>query len=474
MMKKIVWMTLVYGFSLLASDSSSLEQKLKELEKRNKQQAEMIASLQDQLDMLDEKVEDVETSTLIDKVKLNLGFRVKMDNFHNKMADGTKVDANNIWSTKFTLGMYADIADNMKFHGRLSMYKYWADSTKHMYSQYDNMQGRVPSDSSLYLERAYVDWYFNAFVPSALTIGRQPSADGPSHQFKENTTRKSTYSALVFDGASDGIVYTANVAALMGIKEARLRLAYGKGFQNDETRIGVTNAFIGPANDTLKDTNVAGVFFESALFGLDNSLFQIGYVRMSDVIANAMETNSSKNVNIGDIDFAGVMAETANLHKSGWDLFAHVGVSSAKPNAKLYHYGDFGFGLLRDNGADDTDTKNGYAYWLGARYNFENFNKSKIGFEFNHGSKYWVTATQGSYDMYNKLSTRGDAYEMYGIYPINRYSFIKVGGIYIDYTYTDSGWYQKKPKKIADLPVAQRAGIVDTLSSIYLQFSVRF
>ena len=473
-MKKLTFLLPLYLTSLYANDNAELTKQLKTLEQTNKQQAMLIKELQEQLDTLDEKVEDVETATLLDKVKLNLGFRVKMNNFEKKMADGKKVSSNNIWSTKFMLGMQANITDNMKFHGRLSMYKYWADSTKHLYSQYDNMQGRVPSDSSVYLERAYIDWYFDAFVPSALTIGRQPSADGPSHQYKENTTRKSTYSALVFDGASDGIVYTADISKPTHITNAKLRLAYGKGFQNDETKIGVTNAFLGSQNSALKDTNVAGIFFESNLPKVSNSLFQIGYVHMSNVIANAMETDPDNNKNLGDINFIGMMAQATNFKESNLDLFAHIGLSQAKPSDALYTYNGQNFGLLRDGINDNTDTKNGYAFWLGGRYTIDALNRAKVGFEYNQGSKYWVTATQGSYDVYNKLSTRGSATELYGLYPINRYSFIKLGGIYIKYDYTDSGWYQKKPKKITDLTQVQKSSVIDTLQSVYLQFSVRF
>ncbi len=472
-MKKIYLLIPLSLTSLFASDTAELEKKLKTLELINQKKTVLINTLQEQLDDLDEKIEDVETATLLDKINFNLGFRVKVNNFNKKMADGSKISSNNLWSTKFILGMDSDITKNMKFHGRLSMYKYWADSTKHLYSQYDNMQGRVPSDSSVYLERAYIDWYFDAFVPSALTIGRQPSADGPSHQYKENTTRKSTYSALVFDGASDGIVYTADISKITNIKNAKLRFAYGKGFQNDETKAGVQNAFIGSQNDELKDTNVAGAFFESNLPTISNSLFQVGCVHMSDVVANAMDPNPDNNKNIGAINFIGMMAQATNIKDSHIDLFTHIGASRANPSDALYGYNNKSFGLLRDS-IDDTDIKDGYAFWLGGRYTLDILNHSKIGFEYNQGSKYWVTATQGSYDVVNKLAVRGSAIELYGLYPINRYSFIRLGALYIDYDYTNSGWYLKKPKKIQNLTQAEKIGVIDTLQNIYLQFSVRF
>ena len=471
-----------------AKDNSDILMRVKKLEIENKKQSKIIEMLykkleklskkksldkneitQEQLDELGDRLDKIETSTLIDKVKLRLGFRVRNDNIEKKMADGRKVHSDNIWSTKLELNMYSKIANNMKFHGRVSMYKYWADSTIHPYALYDNMQGRVPSTSALFVERAYVDYYFHLGVPSSVTIGRQPSSDGPSYQYMENTTRKSTYSALVFDGASDGIVYTADISKIINIGKARLRVAYGKGFQNDETKIGVTNAFIGASDTSLKDTNVFGLFFESNFLGYDSSLFQVGAVKMSNVIANSMETNSSANVNLGDIYFSGAMAEVTNINNSGFDAFAHIGFSHAKPNGKLYRAR---YGLLNSNGS--TGSKNGYAFWVGGRYDFRKFKHLKIGAEYNHGSKNWISATQGSYNVYNKLATRGDAYEIYGLYPINRFSFIRLGFLHINYNYTKSGWYKSEPKKFSDLTASEKKDAVKSINSFYLQFTVRF
>lgn len=447
-----------------------IESQLKILQKKNQEQAALISSLSKELEDLDEKVENVETATLLDKIKLNLDFKVKMNNYDKKLADDTHIASHNLVTTKFMLGMYSDITETMKFHARASMFKYWADSTKHPYSYFDNMQGRAPSDSGLYIERAYVDWHFTAGVPSAITLGRLPSADGPSHQFIENTSRKSTYSALVFDGASDGIDYTADISTVVNIKNAKIRIAYGKGFQNDETRNSVENAFTGAGVSEIKDTDVMGGFFESNLFSLENSLFQVGYFTMQNVIANPMESDTKSNKNIGDIDFLGAMGEVTDIKKSGLDAFIHIGYSKAVPNKELYR--DY-FGLLRD-ATDSASDKEGYAFWLGGRYTFENLNQSKIGFEYNHGSKNWVSATQGSYNTANKLATRGNAAELYGLYPINRYSFIKLGVLYIDYDYTNSGHYLSRPKKISTLSELESSSATDTLQNIYLQFSVKF
>ena len=464
--------TIFLTTSTLNANNLDLKHEIKILKEENIKQQEKIRELISRVDELDDSIESVETKTLIDKVNIRLGFHSQINNFYKKFANGKRVDSKNIDSTKFMLNLDSDITETMKFNGRLSMYKYWADSTKHLYSQFDNMQGRVPSDSSLFVERAYIDWYFarKSLLPSAITIGRQPSADGPSHQFKANTKRKSTYSALVFDGASDGIVTTTDLSKVIPIKKSKLRFAYGKGFQKDETSGEVTNAFLGSNDTTIKDTDVLGLFFESSILNTKNTLFQIGYVTMSDMIANSME--SGNNINIGDVSFIGAMLESKNFKDSPLDIFAHVGYSQAKPNGKIYQYANHTFSLLGNKG--NQDTKEGYAFWLGGRYTFSSLNSSKIGLEYNKGSKNWLTATQGSYDLHNKLSTRGEAYEAYYIYPINRYSFIKLGALYIDYKYTNSGWYLGEAQEISNLTPEQKEYTLDSMSNISLQFSLNF
>ncbi len=484
MIKKfsIVVTIAVFGINLQAYDkklesyiNSIIEKKLadyKLLKEENKRQKKRIVQLEERLNELEDSVEQAETKTLVDKISFGLGFNTSVNSYAKTYADGHKHTSRNLYTTKLSLNMKSKITKNMKFRGKLSMYKYWADSTIHNYSRYDNMQGRVPGSSSLFVERAFVDWKFTgdkALFPSVLTIGRQPSSDGPSHQFKANTTRKATYSALVFDGASDGIVLTSSLKNVTDISGARVRFAYGKGFQDDNTDPFVTNAFIG-SDDTLKDTDVYGLFFESKILGEPNTLFQIGAASLKNIIANSLDTNSTANKNIGDVDFVGIMFEGTNIKNSGVDLFAHIAFARAKPSRTVYYYEGEAFSLL-GNGTD-FDEKTANAFWLGGRYTFDN--GTRVGLEYNQGSRYWVTATQGAFDLLNKLSTRGKAYEAYYIYPINRYSFLRLGGVYVDYDYTGSGLFLGEPKKFSDLTPDEAQKSVESIKNLYLQFGLRY
>jgi len=460
-----------YDKELTRFINDTVEQKMVDyaaLKKENVIQKEQLQEFKERVEELEETIELVETKTLVDKIDFSLGFTTTVNSYDKKYADSHTHQSNNLYSTKLMLNMDAKIADNMKFSGKLSMYKYWADSTMHMYSQYDNMQGRVPGDSGLFVERAFVDWKItdnDSPIPSILTIGRQPSSDGPSHQFKANTTRKATYSALVFDGASDGIVLTSSLKNISPLKNSNLRFGYGKGYQNDQTKLS-SNAFIGSDN-ALKDTDVYGLFFESLILNKPNTLFQVGVASMQNIIANALEPNEETNKNIGDVTFLGTMVEGTNINNSGFDLFAHFAYSQAKPSHDAYTYNNMQFSLL-SNG-DDFSDKSATAFWLGGRYTFDN--NSKIGLEYNQGSKYWLTASQGSFDLLNKLATRGKAYEAYYIHPINRYSFLRLGGTYVDYDYTNSGWFVGEPMKLS---TSNSSESMNSIKNIYLQFGLNY
>jgi DNA-binding transcriptional MerR regulator len=474
-----MFILLFLGFSLSAydevfSDDSKISEEYVDalVKARTAKQQQKIAELEERLDELEDSIEKVETRSLVDKVSFGVGFSTAVNNYYKKYADGHKESSKNLYTTKLMLNMKSKIADNMIFQGRLSMYKYWADSTIHMFSRFDSMQGRVPGSSAIFVERAFVDWRFtdkDAFIPSVLTIGRQPSSDGPCHQYKANTSRKATYSALVFDGASDGIVLTSSLKNILPVKGAKLRVAYGKGFQNDQTKTNVTNAFIG-ADNSLKDTDVYGLFLESNLFGCDNTLFQVGVAKMKNIIANALDTNASANKNIGDVTFAGMMFEGTNIQGKGLDLFAHFAYSDAKPSGKKYNYMGRELSLLGKDG--DTDSKDATAFWIGGRYELDE--NSKFGLEYNQAGKNWISATQGAYDLVNKLATRGKAVETYYIHSINRYSFVKFGGMYVDYDYTNSGWFLGEPKSMDSLTTQEAKNNIESIKNIYLQFGLNY
>jgi hypothetical protein len=468
---------------VFASESDLILEKLQKLENDIKslkaENAELRQSIEsgvskssssDVLDELEERLDSIETMALVNKINFGLGFKTRVDTFDGDYANGDNYRDSNVWSSKLMLDMDSKITDDMKFTGRLSMYKYWAGGPN--YVMQDSWEGRKPEDSGLFVERAYIDWTpIKGEIPVTFTIGRQPSSDGPSHHFKDNTVRKSTYSALAFDGSADGVVATVDLQKVTGIDNTAFRLAYGKGYQDHSA----DTAFMG-SDSTLKDTNLVGLFLDSSIPSIAGSLVQVGYVNAKDIYLGGAN-------NLGDGSLMGVMAEFTNLMGSGLDLFAHYGMSKVKPNDKT---SDLGMGapvglLTTDMSAltgvaPTFDDKTGHAWWVGARYTLPFASKPKIGIEYNKGDENWFNFTSGSNDLTNKLATRGDALEIYYIQPINRYSFIRVGGTWIDYDYTGSGYPVGTPMNINDnkntgmLPT----NTLDKMRNYYLLFNILY
>jgi len=484
-MKKIITLSLatsMIALSLNAADTNA--ELLKRIDNLEKKVAELQTTQSNTSDELEERIDSVETKSMVDKIAFGLEFRTRVDNFDMQDAAGDKSSAKNVWSNRLRLNMSSDITDDMKFTGRLTMYKNWADSAEaYLYSGMDPMQGRRPSDSGIFVERAYMDWtVLKGDVPLTLTIGRQPSSDGPSHQFKDNTVRKATYSALSFDGAADGIVATANLQKITGVDNMALRVGYGKGYQAN-----TSYTYIGDP-DAIADSDVLGAFFDTGL-GIDGSLLQVSAVSASNIVSNTTNAaGTSTNTNIGDMMLYTIMAEFTNIQNSGLDIFAHYAISQAKPNGETGAQGmdtngdgipdtDYPLGLLSTNTGTgiDTDTISGHAFWIGARYTMpiEALNNPRIGVEYNKGSENWFSFTQGSNDLTNKLATRGTATEVYYIQPINRYAHLRLGAQMIDYDYSGSGYQIGAPMSMSDA-ATQAPTTLDKLNNFYLLFNVAY
>ena len=452
-MKKIVTLStvLIVTASSVWAQTYTQEQMdaaLEKIETLEKSLETFKKSTSEQLDELYDRADANEFEATMNRIKWGGGLEIRVNNFegttgsmHTPMGamPGEEYSNSNKWMTKLKLSMEAKINDYTKFTGRLSMYKNWADSTPGMMSASDPVQGRTSnSNSGLFVERAYVDYYLNKnFVA---TVGRQPSSDGPGWSLRENTPRQATYPALLFDGAADGIVLTNKTGDFSAIKDVKLRVAYGKGFQKDDAMHGFL------ANDNkVDDLNVYGAFAEGRLNipKMGENLLVLSYVKATDFVGSPLNVDAPNNVNLGDFDLAGIYFENNHAFGTGLNYFFSFGYSKGKSNGKTVNYGP-----LTGNQNVALVDGSGTAYQIGLRYDWHK--SFKIGYEFNHGSKNWFSFTQGSEDPLNKLATRGDAHDLYVIYQIDLNQFIRLGYTDIQYDYTGSGWHFGTPMPTDD------------------------
>jgi len=425
----------------------TLQKKVDHLEQADqksiKKEKQLVGDINDIYDTLDE----VETKTIKDRINWGAELRTRVDNYkisdEMNMATGRLEDYsdNNRWTNRFRFNFDAKVIEGLLFHGRLTAYKNWSTVSQAAFYPYaDPNLSHVPGDTSLKVDRAYIDWVVpNMPIPIALTIGRQPASEGPPAEFKENRLRQSTYPVLLFDGEADGIVATIGLDRFLPLNNSALRIAYGKGYQstNDKT------VYLG-SRYGIDDLNVFGTFFEAELPGFSNSLMVLSYVRGNDFVDSPV--NPGKN--LGDMDLFGFHVQAPKLLDSGLDLFFSWGMNKSHPNGQFINMPVGGMtipmGLLSSDGQE---SQTGWSVYAGLRYTLpiKAMNSPKLGFEYNHGSKYWFSFTQGSTELYNKLATRGDVFDFYYIQPFNKYLYFRAGYTIVNTDYTGSGWHIGEP-----------------------------
>jgi hypothetical protein len=260
-----------------------------------------------------------------------------------------------------------------------------------------------------------------------------------------------------------------------------VKLCYGRGFE--------TGLQKEEAGYTLRDTDFYGL--NSALYDSEKLhvelQYQLGknifdapsdgmvFTAPTGVNNTVMTVTSPVSRNLGDIHWLGGVVTTK---LSNLNLFATAAASKTDPNAQTTMGGMAG--LLTNGSSYEKNT--GYAFYLGGRYDMAT--GTKIGVEYNHGTKNWIGMVPAGDDIWtSKLGTRGDVYEIYIIQSLNRKTIAKKGEAFIrlgyqlyDFEYTGSNSWIGGPSKISDLTVMspQFLAPVKEAQDIYLTFDVRF
>ncbi len=441
----------------------------------------------DDINNIYDTLDQVETKTLKDRINLGAEYRLRYDSYKYKdlrvtdystmpptpTVHTTENDDSN-FTNRFRINMNANISKSLKFHARLAAYHAWGDHDENTVANFYNDGNAVHAlgDNGLKIDRFYVDWIPQGFpVPLAITVGRHPSSEGPPTEYKENRKRQSTYPALIFDGEADGIVATLGLERYIGLQNAGLRLAYGKVYRSDTNDTDVSWL----DNDNTQDSDIAAAFFESKIPFVPNSLMVFSYAHVFDMPANMIDGEMTDGVILGDLDLFGVHFQASDIAKSGLDLYVSGSINETDPNDDSATNLAFGTSMLALNGApvanaDDVESKTGWSVVAGFRYTMpiKALNNPKLGFEYNHGSKYHFTMTSGANELYNKLATRGDAYELYYIQPVSRHLFFRAGYTHVDYDFTGSGQPAWEPIRL------DRLDLDTTMDNIYFLMDVRF
>ena len=369
-----------------------------------------------------------------------------------------------IYTNKFALELTAKPIQDITVHAKLGMYKtfgsqnddqvtgnYFADRV----GVFDGTLGHIPDDSLLNVDQAYATWSNILDQPIWFSVGRRPTTDGAPSNLRLNRERPGVggVPSLMVNYAYDGMVlgYAPDIESLPG---AYAKICYGRGYDSG----------LKTFSDNLKDMDMVGLIVTP----IDTDPLRVWLqwnhaFDMTDfpVMQNTAFGNTQPVTNLGDADWVGLgaMSTLKKVGPGNLNFFTDLAMNITHPNSNVSSQAGFQ-GLL--TGAffnpEAAEDKTGWAVSAGFRYDLPS--RTKIGFEYNHGSKNWFTMAFASDDMWTaKVGTRGNVYEPYiiqelNLKPISTYfakAFFRLGYQYYDFEYTGSNNWVGAPKKISEI-----------------------
>ncbi|MBZ7938342.1 DUF3373 family protein [Campylobacter sp. W0014] len=444
----------------LQKQLANIQAELKEIRKEREAQAKQNKEVKAELADLNDRADDNEFQAALSKVKFGLEFSNAVSNTNYKLPT-TSYHANNKWMMELHLNMNADINEKTKFYGRLSMAKNWSQmGWSGDPLELDAGRNTRTSGPILYVDRAYLDYYI---TPEWIaTIGRQPGTDGPGTNLRNNALRQSTYPALAINTLGDAAVITYKPESLQDHKVA-IRAAYGKAYQWDEE--GKVRDWMSDQQDADANLYYAAVEGELPLGSMGNNLIIFNIARMTDFSLPVDTGNSVMNgliggagvKNLGDATIANIHFENYNTFGTDFNWFASLGYyNGSNANTSWMKAPQATSALLGFN------EKDGYAVHVGGRYDFTR--ALKVGYEFFWGSRYWYTMSRPSInDPLNIRMTRGIANDVYVIYQLDRYQFLR-----LSYTNIQNKWGNR------GLPLGGAKKEKSRADNVMLMYNVKF
>jgi Protein of unknown function (DUF3373) len=384
--------------------------------------------------------------------------------------NGYGANANELATNRLRLNFDAHPSDNVDVSARVSMYKVFGDSTgvqvfngQPSTVNIDGTTARVPTGDYLRVERAYFTWKNIAGLKGNLylSIGRRPSTDGPPLNYREDEPRGGTPSATLINYQFDGVTIGYHLG-----EKTTLRACYGLGF---DSGFGNGQVLEQPA-DRVKGVQFLGSNID--LYATDKTFVQLTIARAwnvtdgfngltvlpnnpltGDTIGAPVVLRFSPDANVGNINLYGLVVQRT---VGAFDLYASVNWNSLRSNGVSTPFGGLGFNPFDNlNSPKGNQNHEGHMVYAGFRYSVpKDHGRTKIGFEFNQGSKYWFNFAQAEDDIFApKTSARGEVYESFITHRITNHFIVKGDYQRFHYTYSGSGWDVGAPVRLSSSPI---------------------
>jgi len=440
---------------LFASSSESIDLKILELEQQ-------LRHIHEDLDERMPIIEENEKKTILDKINFapELSLRFDKFNYNTKQIQGENTlitdpthpdfgeqrrdeftkNFDPATSIRFKLNMSTTIGD-AKFYGRL-IYANSTQSNQRICILSRDIKSSSTTSSAFDVERAYIDYSPNRNSEYAFTFtfGLLPTTDGSPMHYKQNKKRTSFFPSLVFDMNTYGLIGTQKLA-----EETFLRIILARAYTLR------TNFYPYQCNrENIYNAGVTGFYADTKYYLFGDGLLSLGFNVLNQLKAQPYlgpDLDITSANDLGDMITLGLGTDITNVLDTKATIFLHTALSNPHPNGNI---DDYQITATNPDGFTDATyatgpmlQKNGYSIFIGTKYDFNDI--WNMGVEYNYGSKYWFSATQGAEDMFNKLATRGNAYEFYVNWTYYKHLNTKLSYLGIQEDYTGSGWHFGEP-----------------------------
>jgi len=457
------------SLSLFGADAT-INKKIQNLENEITELKTQMNYHQDDLDERMPIIESIEMKSILDKINFSPELRLRFDKlkyttksipnentiilkenhpmYGEQRRDEYTKEFDLAAAIRFRLNMSVNIDKNLKFNGRM-LYMNSTQAHQRLCILSRDIKS-VSSSSAFDIDRAYIDYTPNPYSDYAFTFsfGLLPTSGGTPMQYAQNEQRKSVFPALVFDMNTYGIIGTQKLAEKTFVRAVAAK-AYTKR----------ANFYPYQCNrENIDNANVFGLYADTKLHFLGNSLISFGVNILHNFKAHPYlgpDVDGDNANYLGDMLTFGLGIDIEKFLDTQSTLFLHTALSNPHGNGKSDDYQ-----IITD--ADDTQIdpndpgfttstyatgkmldSNGYAVYTGVHYHLNS--TFDFGAEYNYGSKYWFSGTQGAEDMYNKLSVRGHVVEVYTTWKMHKNLYAKLGYIHLNELYTGSGWHFAEP-----------------------------
>jgi hypothetical protein len=400
------------------------------------------SELEERLASIEEELNEVNSNTSGNHLKLNVDFRTTLDNINYKMADGSEQGNDAFLTNRLWINMAWAPTENILFRGQLAYNKTYgarsgaSNPQSNSNENFDWITSENPYDGVLRVRSAYFyylnDTFMGTDIPWTFSIGRRPSTNGHLINFRDDDGAASPLAHSInveFDGLSSKFSFEK----LFDISGMYVKLCAGRGLTNASPRF--TPAPYATSSNDVENIDLFGVIFVP----YDNGQYQLAtqfyYANnLIDAINPNDQTQGYQSVgNLSSFTTSFTIDGIGDEWSDYLDesiLFASFATSVTHPDEGQLMLGD-------------SQSQMGYSMWMGAQMPSLFSDEGRFGLEYNYGSRYWRAITYGEDTMVgSKVAARGSAYEMYFTEPLIDDVFsLQVRYTFIDYDYTGSNGF---------------------------------